>query len=109
MVKVRGHRIELRDVEIALEKHPAIREVAVIVDGEGMQARLVACIVFNEGMSLSLLAIKKHCADRLPRYMIVDVVKEFSQLPRTRNGKIDRLALTNARKQDNFSTLKGAE
>jgi amino acid adenylation domain-containing protein len=109
MVKVRGHRIELRDVEIALEKHPAIREVAVSVDGEGMQARLVACIVFNEGMSLSLLAIKKHCADRLPRYMIVDVVKEFSQLPRTRNGKIDRLALTNARKQDNFSTLKGAE
>jgi acyl-coenzyme A synthetase/AMP-(fatty) acid ligase len=40
-----------------------------------------------------LLEIKRHCAERLPRYMIIDRAIFLHELPRTRNGKVDRLAL----------------
>ena len=92
MVKVRVHRVELGDVEAALMTHPAIREAVVLVDGEGSQARLVACVICN-GEAPPLLELKRHCAERLPRYMIVDRVERIAELPRTRNGKVDRLSL----------------
>jgi len=95
MVKVRGHRIELGEVEAALEQHPSIREVAVVVRGSGLEARLVAYVAPIPGAELSLLALKRQCAERLPRYMIIDDVKHVAALPRTRNGKVDRLALVN--------------
>jgi acyl-coenzyme A synthetase/AMP-(fatty) acid ligase len=40
-----------------------------------------------------LLELKKECATRLPRYMIVHGVHELTALPRTPNGKVDRRAL----------------
>ncbi len=92
-VKVRGHRIELGDIEAALEEHFAIHEAAVTVIGTGLEARLVAFVVLASGVVPSLLEMKQHCAQRLPRYMIVDEVHTISTLPRTRNGKIDRLSL----------------
>lgn len=91
LVKVRGHRVELGDIEAALMEHPEIEEAAVIVSGSGMDAHLVAFIVSKA--NLPLLFIKRYCAERLPRYMIVDDVRSIPALPRTRNGKIDRLTL----------------
>lgn len=94
MVKVRGYRIEPGDIEAALLTHQAICEAAVVVQGSGLYARLVACIVCKEQAAPSLLELKRHCAERLPRYMIIDAVRSLSHMPRTRNGKIDRLALS---------------
>jgi len=94
MVKVRGHRVELGDIESALEEHLAIHEAAVIVSGFEMEARLIAFIVITQNaIAPSLLDIKRHCSERLPRYMIVDDVRYLVELPRTRNGKIDRIKL----------------
>jgi amino acid adenylation domain-containing protein len=93
MVKVRGHRIELGDVEATLLKHDKIREAAVIVSGTGLAAKLVAFLV-AESTPPSLLEIKRHCAERLPRYMIVDEIRFIEALPRTRNGKVNRMALS---------------
>ncbi len=93
MVKVRGHRVELGDVEATLTSHARLRDVAVVVDGEGIEARLVAFIVCD-GEPPSLLELKRHCAEHLPRYMIVDRVERLRELPRTRNGKVDRLSLS---------------
>jgi amino acid adenylation domain-containing protein len=94
MVKVRGHRIELGDIEAALGEHPHIHEAAVAVSGSGVEARLVAFIVSTTDELPTLLDIKRHCAERLPRYMIVDDVRSIPALPRTRNGKVDRLTLS---------------
>ncbi len=96
MVKVRGHRVELGDIEAALSQHDDIREAAVIVRGSGLEARLVAFVVAAAAPPPSLLALKRHCAERLPRYMIIDHLEITDALPRTRNGKVDRLALTRA-------------
>jgi L-proline---[L-prolyl-carrier protein] ligase len=91
MVKLRGHRVELGEVEAALLLHPEIDEVAVAVVGAGIDARLVAFLVAQQ--ELPLLEIKRHCAEHLPRYMIIDRARFLDELPRTRNGKVDRLAL----------------
>lgn len=93
MVKVRGYRIEIGDIEAALEEHPTIHEAAVIVAGTGLHARLLAFIVPAGAEVPSLLEMKRHCAERLPRYMIIDAIQAVHVLPRTRNGKIDRQVL----------------
>ena len=93
MVKLRGHRIELGDVEAALASHHGVSDVAVVVTGSGLDARLVAFIE-PKGPAPTLLDVKRHCAERLPRYMIPDAVRHVERLPRTRNGKIDRLELS---------------
>lgn len=93
MRKVRGYRVEPGAIEAVLARHPAVHEVAVIVTGEAIEARLVACVVITTEPRLSLLQLKRFCAEHLPRYMIIDAVRFFSNLPRTRNGKIDRLEL----------------
>ena len=94
MVKVRGHRIELAEIETALLTRGDVREAAVVVSGEGPAATLVAFVAFA-GEPASLLRLKQHCAELLPRYMIIDELKPVSGLPRTRNGKIDRAELRN--------------
>jgi amino acid adenylation domain-containing protein len=93
MIKLRGHRVELGEVEAALLLHPEVDEAAVAVVGSGVEARLVAFLVVQS--ELPLLELKRHCAERLPRYMIVDRAIYLHELPRTRNGKVDRLALAN--------------
>jgi clorobiocin biosynthesis protein CloN4 len=92
MVKVRGHRVELGEIEAALLRHPAIQNAAVVVAGEGMAAELVAFIV-PDGQAPGLLELKRHCSEHLPRYMIVDRAQTVTSLPRTPNGKTDRRAL----------------
>ncbi|MDQ2716673.1 MAG: amino acid adenylation domain-containing protein [Chloroflexota bacterium] len=111
MVKVRGHRVELGDIEAALAAHPGIFEVAVAALGSGLAVRLVAFVVATDGAAPSLLEIKRHCAEHLPRYMIVDTVCFLPTLPRTRNGKVDRLALSNEDRDLNalMSEEKGQE
>lgn len=69
--------------------HPAIGDVAVLVIGTGLDARLHAVVTrVGVGPMPSLLAMKRWCADRLPTYMVVDA------LPLTANGKTDRARLT---------------
>jgi amino acid adenylation domain-containing protein len=99
MLKVRGHRIEAGEVESCLLLHPGVREAAVVVGGEGLNARLFAFLVGANSDAQDgrkppgLIALKEHCAARLPRSMIVDAVRWLPELPRTGNGKVDRLTL----------------
>ena len=97
MLKVRGHRIEAGEVEACLLSHPRVGEAAVVVGGEGLEARLIAFVVAQGGepgdKPPSLIALKQHCAARLPRSMIIDSARWLDEMPRTGNGKIDRLKL----------------
>lgn len=90
MVKVRGHRIELGDVESALDSHPEIERSAVVVAGEGVTASLVAFVVPATGAKPGLVSVKAHLASLLPTSMNVDVVHRIAALPRSVNGKIER-------------------
>ncbi|MEV8633166.1 amino acid adenylation domain-containing protein [Streptosporangium sp. NPDC051023] len=93
-IKVRGHRVEIGEIESVLQAHPAISDAAVVLTGSGIDARLVAYAVPSGEERPNLLEVKRHCAAALPRHMIVDVVRYVDALPRTPNGKVHRRLLT---------------
>jgi acyl carrier protein len=91
-VKVRGHRVELGEIEAAVARHPAVRQVAVLVrPDERGQERLVAYVVGDVRLERSEL--HTFLADRLPNYMEPESVVQLAAMPLNRNGKIDRHAL----------------
>ncbi|PWK84630.1 L-prolyl-[peptidyl carrier protein] synthetase [Lentzea atacamensis] len=94
MVKVRGHRVELGEIETALAAHPDVGAVAVVVRGSGLEAKLHAVVVPRNDKRPGLVGLKRHCAERLPGYMIIDSLSVVAELPRTANGKADRTALS---------------
>jgi amino acid adenylation domain-containing protein len=94
MVKIRGHRVELGEVEAALYRHPGIQEVAVIpVTDELRGSRLRAVITAADSGALSREDVLDHCRQWLPGYMVPEVVEFRDALPRTSTGKVDRVGL----------------
>jgi amino acid adenylation domain-containing protein len=94
MVKVRGFRIQLEAIEIALLRIPNIREVAVVaISLSRGDKRLAAYIVPGAEGSLSVEDLRYGLADKLPRYMIPSVFVFLERLPRTATGKVDRPSL----------------
>ncbi len=99
MVKIRGYRVELGEVEAALYRHPAVREAAVLpVADELLGSRLRAVITTAGAAGLSREDVLDHCRRWLPVYMVPDVVEFRDELPRTSTGKVDRAGL--ARQQE---------
>src|SRR5215469_7749455 len=94
MVKVRGYRVELGEVEAALYQHPAVWEAAVLpVPDELFGSRLRAVVAADEGGELTRDSVLDHCRQWLPGYMVPDIVEILPALPRTSTGKVDRVAL----------------
>ncbi|MGW4047584.1 amino acid adenylation domain-containing protein [Streptomyces sp. NPDC004721] len=97
-VKIRGHRIELGEVEAVLARHPAVRQCVVSsMRGPDGRPRLVAHLS-PRGASEPPTAQKLADAlrERLPDYMVPSRFVILDQLPVTANGKIDHAALTAA-------------
>jgi amino acid adenylation domain-containing protein len=94
MVKTRGYRVELGEVETALYAHPAIREAVVLpVPDDLLGSRLRAVICADGPGGVTREEVLDHCRRRLPGYMVPDVVEFRTALPRTSNGKVDRVGL----------------
>jgi amino acid adenylation domain-containing protein len=93
-VKIRGNRIELGEIESVLEQHPAVREVVVVVrqDTPG-EPRLAAYVVWREGASADVAALRAHLAERLPPYMQPASWTVLESMPLGPTGKVDRRAL----------------
>ena len=93
-VKLRGFRIELGEIEAAIAQHSAVREVAAILreDTPG-EKRLVAYVV-AENPSYELAEhLRANLRATMPEYMIPAQFVALEALPRTHNGKLDRMAL----------------
>ena len=92
MVKRRGYRVELGEIEAGLYKHPAIREAAVVAlpdEEAGMRIRAFVSCRDGEQKRPSLIAMKRFCADNLPLYMIPDEFSWLAELPKTSTDKVD--------------------
>lgn len=93
-VKIRGCRVELGEVEAALQRHPTVREaVAVIRSDERTPAQLIAYVVAPPGIAASEPELLEHLRRLLPAYMTPAAVVALPSWPLTANGKIDRRAL----------------
>ncbi len=95
-VKVRGHRIELGEVESALMQHPAVREaVAVVREDVPGTLRLVAYLIADAAAESVPASAewRRWARSRLPEAMVPGAFVVVDRLPRLPNGKVDRKAL----------------
>ena len=95
MVKKRGYRVELGEIEAGLYRHPAIKEAAVIALTDGEDGiRIKACLSYKGEKRPSLIELKRFCAENLPIYMIPDFFSFYDVLPKTSTDKINYQELT---------------
>jgi amino acid adenylation domain-containing protein len=91
-IKFLGYRIELGDIEAALQRSPVVGEAAaVLLDGE--PPALIGVVATNGSGEVAEEQLLDHCASMLPSYMVPQRVVVFPALPRNANGKIDRKAI----------------
>ncbi len=88
MVKRRGFRIELDEIECGLYRHPRVREAAVVASTVGGEVKIAAYLSAN-GEPPGVLEMKMFCAKNLPSYMNPDMFVFLDALPRTSTNKVD--------------------
>jgi L-proline---[L-prolyl-carrier protein] ligase len=97
LVKTRGYRVELGEIEAVIGGHPEVAEVAVVAEPDPeLTHRLHAVVVGIGGRpAVGQLAerVISHCRARLPGYMVPGRVHLVADLPRTSTGKIARARL----------------
>jgi amino acid adenylation domain-containing protein len=99
-VKVRGYRIELKEIEHALGRHPDVRAGIVEArrDASG-DVRLIAHIVAKAGSRISASELRDFLRDRLPSHAIPSAFLFLEGVPLNAHGKIDRSALAPAQQE----------
>jgi amino acid adenylation domain-containing protein len=89
-VKIHGYRIELREIETALSKHPALREVAVLArEIRPAHKRLVAYLITDRGLMPNADELRRFLAKKLPKYMVPSLFMQLYNFPLTPSGKIN--------------------
>lgn len=93
-VKLRGHRLELGEIESVLQRCPGVTEAIVLVRWADQPDRacLVAFVVADETATEQVL--RRWVAERLPSVMRPAQIVFSDSLPRTAAGKVDRVLLT---------------
>ncbi len=110
-IKIRGHRVELGEIEAVLRQHPAVRQAIVVPTAAAAESRqLLAYVEFGSADAAShgtadraaqqlaayhpdAQAMKAYLAERLPDYMVPRTVVALDAIPVSANGKIDYKAL----------------
>lgn len=90
-IKIRGYRIEPGEIVGALRSHDAVSAAAVIAIESGGNKDLAAYVVLRSEVDRA--EIRNHLASRLPSYMIPRYFVRLSEMPLTKHGKVDKLAL----------------
>jgi non-ribosomal peptide synthetase component F/acyl carrier protein len=93
-VKIRGHRIEVGEVERVLLEIPAVAETVVMPwEFQQRDMRLVAYVVPAKDSSVAANEVRRFLQAKLPEYMVPSAFVLLEALPLTPNGKVDRQAL----------------
>jgi amino acid adenylation domain-containing protein len=93
-VKIRGFRIEPAEIELALVRHPAVSEAAVTIRGDTVGGKhLVAYIVEQTEVALTVTELRRFLKGSLPEYMVPSVFIPLEALPLTPSGKVNHRGL----------------
>jgi amino acid adenylation domain-containing protein len=92
-VKIRGQRIELGEIEAVLNEVAGVSQSVVVAQqaNGAEEKRLVGYVVSREAVSSAEL--RQQLRQKLPEYMVPNVLVQLEQMPLTANGKIDRRSL----------------
>ncbi|WP_166923722.1 non-ribosomal peptide synthetase [Flavobacterium poyangense] len=89
-IKIRGYRVELGEIEHALQEDQTVTTAVVLAKERAGELVLVAYVV---GVNINIEVLKKSLRSSLPEYMIPGFYVELESIPLTSNGKIDKKAL----------------
>jgi len=97
MIKSRGYRIEIGEIETVLNNHPEIGNAVVIpIPDELIGNRISVIIVLSTPGKMKKEDILQYCSQHLPKYMIPESVEFRDSLPTTSSGKVDRKKLSDS-------------
>src|SRR6266571_3242701 len=91
-VKLRGFRVELGEIEVALTRHPSVRESVVVARDDAGDQKLIAYLVANEEAP-NAGELRDFLSAQLPDYLVPAAFFVIDALPLSANGKVNRLAL----------------
>ncbi|MEU4776727.1 amino acid adenylation domain-containing protein [Micromonospora sp. NPDC023633] len=92
-VKIQGFRVELGEVEFALREHPDVKNAVAVARPDPAGDRRLFAYVTTRSENLDDAGLRAYLAEKLPKYMVPDVVSILPALPLTTSGKVDRAAL----------------
>ena len=95
-VKVRGHSVDLTEIEAALAACPGVTKGAALLasgDLQGAPGRLVGYVTTSPGAPRDAALLRRHLTARLPSYMVPAAIAFVDAMPVTASGKVDRNAL----------------
>ncbi len=94
-IKIRGFRVELREIEALLDAQPWVRQAIVVLRNVDGLDELVAFITTN-GSPLDIDQVRElrtKLRERIPAYMVPSRFEMLESLPRLPSGKVNRKAL----------------
>ncbi len=89
-IKCRGFRVEPGEIEAIAQSYPGIQEACVIPVPHETHGNLLVLFVSGAAAESDL---RRHLGERLPRYMLPEVIQYLPNLPRGGTGKVDRAQL----------------
>ncbi|MFI6067035.1 amino acid adenylation domain-containing protein [Micromonospora sp. NPDC051227] len=99
-VKIRGVRVELEEVEVALRRHPSVREASVAAEGEGRERHLAAYVVADERTPVTGQQLRMFLRGVLPHYLVPSTFAFLAALPLSPHGKVSRRDLASTPRLD---------
>ena len=87
-IKHKGNRIEMGEIEVAVNSIPTITNAACIFDQPN--DKIVLYYTTSDGQKLDIINLIK---DKIPTYMFPEVIVSLKAMPYNMNGKIDRIEL----------------
>ena len=90
-IKLRGFRIELDEIEKVMTEYPGVSSSAAAVRKTGGTEYLAGYFTAQE--SIDTEKLKAHLQEKLPEYMVPNVLTQLDEMPMTSNGKVNRKAL----------------
>ncbi|MBC8953691.1 non-ribosomal peptide synthetase [Xenorhabdus sp. PB62.4] len=100
-VKVRGYRIELAEIELAVSSTPGadevLKDVAVVVQQHGESDGFLVAFLIGEKNEVFTVRVQQHLAETLPKHMLPSQIEWLGSLPKTPSGKRDDAALRSMR------------
>jgi acyl-coenzyme A synthetase/AMP-(fatty) acid ligase len=107
-VRIRGHRVELGEIEAALLRFPGIAQTVVTTADHGRPEPDLAAY-YSGPDRIDERALRDHVRSLLPIYMVPATFTFLSDLPLNKNGKIDRSALPVPDRGRNRTTASSAK
>lgn len=92
-VKIRGHRVELGELESAALTVPGVHAAVAATRNEGAERELLLFVVPDEEAPAAPAAVRAALTSALPSYMVPSHVLPVDSVPASHNGKLDRAAL----------------